>query len=194
MLLQRLPQLIEQAGIFDGDDGLAGKIGEQRNLCVCKWTNFLTIDDDHSNQFIVLEHRHSDKGPDPAEFDGFDDRRMAFGIRLCRCQVGDVDSPLSFNCLAKTGPGRGVKWTASARLGKRRRQIVRRGDAKSAVFVEKEIAKLASQSRTALAVKPQEVILGQTKSADRWLACEANMRPVPVVTMEPSGQRGISLL
>ena len=45
-----------------------------------------------------------------------------------------------------------------------------------------------------LAVKPQEVIPGQTKSADRWLACEANMRPVPVVAMEPSGQRGISLL
>src|SRR5215469_16400726 len=77
---------------------------------------FLTIDDDHSNQFIVLEHRHSDKGPDPTEFDGFDDRRVAFGIRLCRCQVGDVDSPLSFNCLAKTGPRRGLKWTASARL------------------------------------------------------------------------------
>jgi hypothetical protein len=45
-----------------------------------------------------------------------------------------------------------------------------------------------------LAVKPQEVIPGQTESADRWLACEANMRPVPVVAMEPSGQRGISLL
>ena len=45
-----------------------------------------------------------------------------------------------------------------------------------------------------LAVKPQEVITGQTESADRWLACEANMRPVPVVAMEPSGQRGISLL
>jgi hypothetical protein len=45
-----------------------------------------------------------------------------------------------------------------------------------------------------LAVKPQEVIPSQTESADRWLACEANMRPVPVVAMEPSGQRGISLL
>ena len=45
-----------------------------------------------------------------------------------------------------------------------------------------------------LVVKPQEVIPGQTESADRWLACEANMRPVPVVAMEPSGQRGISLL
>src|SRR5262249_57625463 len=45
-----------------------------------------------------------------------------------------------------------------------------------------------------LAVKPQEVIPGQTESADRWLACEANMRPVPVVAMEPSGQRGMSLL
>jgi hypothetical protein len=52
-----------------------------------------------------------------------------------------VDRLLSFNCLAKTGARRGVEWTASARLGKRRRQIVRRDDAKSAAFVEKEIAK-----------------------------------------------------
>ena len=44
-----------------------------------------------------------------------------------------------------------------------------------------------------LDVKPQEVIPGQTESADRWLACEANMRPVPVVAMEPSGQRGPSI-
>src|SRR5262249_25126301 len=49
-------------------------------------------------------------------------------------------------------------------------------------------------ARSYLAVKPQEVIPGQTESADRWLACEANMRPVTVVAMEPSGQRGISLL
>src|SRR5262249_55684799 len=54
---------------------------------------------------------------------------------------------------------------------------------------------LAARAPTcSLAVKPQEVIPGQTESADRWLACEANMRPVPVVAMEPSGQRGISLL
>src|SRR5260221_2213673 len=45
-----------------------------------------------------------------------------------------------------------------------------------------------------LAVKPQEVIPGQTESANRRFACEANMRPVPVVAMEPSGQRGVSLL
>src|SRR5262249_33621244 len=51
-----------------------------------------------------------------------------------------------------------------------------------------------AQALAKLAVKPQEVIPGQTESADRWLACEANMRPVPVVAMEPSGQRGISLL
>src|SRR5215471_7663531 len=43
-----------------------------------------------------------------------------------------------------------------------------------------------------LAVKAQEVIPGQTESADRWLACEANKRPVPIVAMKPSGQRGIS--
>src|SRR5262245_23977603 len=33
----------------------------------------------------------------------------------------------------------------------------------------------ADRHRRQLAVKPQKVIPGQTESADRWLACEANM-------------------
>jgi hypothetical protein len=45
-----------------------------------------------------------------------------------------------------------------------------------------------------LAVKPQEVVPGQTESADGRLSCEASIQPVPVVAMEPSGQRAISLL
>src|SRR5262245_50792434 len=57
-----------------------------------------------------------------------------------------------------------------------------------------EVKAQEEDQRRQLAVKPQEVIPGHTESADRWLACEANMRPVPVVAMEPSGQRGISLL
>jgi putative tryptophan/tyrosine transport system substrate-binding protein len=45
-----------------------------------------------------------------------------------------------------------------------------------------------------LVVKPQEVVPGQTEPADWRLACEASMGPVPVVAMEPSRQRAISLL
>jgi hypothetical protein len=49
LLLQGLAQLVEQAGVLDRDDGLAGEIGEQRDLLVGEGMNLLTIDGDDSN-------------------------------------------------------------------------------------------------------------------------------------------------
>jgi hypothetical protein len=46
LLLQRFAQLVEQARILDGDDGLSRKILEQRDLFVAEWANFLAIDYD----------------------------------------------------------------------------------------------------------------------------------------------------
>jgi hypothetical protein len=76
----------------------------------------------------------------------------------------------------------------------RRQEVAKVLRSKSRSLVAARRLKATQDIIDALAVKPQEVIPGQTESADRWLACEANMRPVPVVAMEPSGQRGISLL
>jgi hypothetical protein len=41
LLLQRLAQFAEQAGIFDGDDRLGSEASEQRDLFVGKGTDFL---------------------------------------------------------------------------------------------------------------------------------------------------------
>src|SRR6202022_673577 len=73
-------QLVEQAGILDGDHGLAGEISEQRDLLVREETNFLTKDGNDSNELIVLDHWNDDYGPNATKFDGVDHRRMPFGI------------------------------------------------------------------------------------------------------------------
>src|SRR5262245_34473661 len=49
LLLQRFPQLVEQPGVLDGDDGLFGKARHQLNLLVREQANFLTKDNDSSN-------------------------------------------------------------------------------------------------------------------------------------------------
>ena len=57
LLLQRLPQFIEQPRVLDGDDGLSGEVLHQRDLLVGERPNFLAVDDDGADQFIILEHR-----------------------------------------------------------------------------------------------------------------------------------------
>src|SRR6516225_10620613 len=56
LLLQRFPQLVEQAGVLDGDDGLAGKILDQRDLLVGEGANLLAIDFDGPDQLVILQH------------------------------------------------------------------------------------------------------------------------------------------
>ena len=67
MLLKRFPQLVEQAGILDGDDGLVGEIGDQRDLLVGEWANFLAIDDDSADHLVLTTHRYGDVRPRTAE-------------------------------------------------------------------------------------------------------------------------------
>src|SRR5262245_27279129 len=47
---------------------------------------------------------------------------------------------------------------------------------------------------SALDVKPQEVIPGQSEAADRCLFGEASMGPMPIVAMQPIGELGAALL
>jgi hypothetical protein len=45
-----------------------------------------------------------------------------------------------------------------------------------------------------LAVKPQEVVPGQTDAADRWPTSEASVGPMPVVAREPGWKRRLPLV
>ena len=68
LLLQRFAQLVEQAGVLDGDDGLVGEILHQLDLLVGERPHLLTIDDDGADQLVVLEHWYADEGSRPPEF------------------------------------------------------------------------------------------------------------------------------
>ena len=59
LLLQRLPQFIEQPRILDGDDSLGGEVLDQRDLLVREWPDFLTVNAEHSYRLVLLEHRHN---------------------------------------------------------------------------------------------------------------------------------------
>src|SRR5215475_13324104 len=62
LLLQRFPQLSQQPGILDRDDGLAREVRDQCYLLVRKWPDFLPVNDDGTDQLVLLEHRHGDGG------------------------------------------------------------------------------------------------------------------------------------
>src|SRR6516164_2440086 len=53
LLLERLPQLIEQPRVLDGDDGLIGKTLHQFKLMLLKRSNLATIDD-HDPDCLAL--------------------------------------------------------------------------------------------------------------------------------------------
>ena len=124
-----LAQLVKQPGILDGDDGLLGENFHQLDLPVGEGPDFLMIDDDGSNQVIVLEHRHGDYSTNAPEFDGVDYRRITFHIRSRRCQIEEVGRLLGSNRLAERAIRVGIERTASACLGKCPRHIVAGDDA-----------------------------------------------------------------
>ena len=47
---------------------------------------------------------------------------------------------------------------------------------------------------SALAVEPQEVVLGQIETADGRFGSDTAMGPMPIVAMEPSGQFGCAFV
>ena len=54
LLLQRLPQLIEQPRVLDGDDGLRGEVLDQLDLLVGERPHLLAVDGDDADQLISL--------------------------------------------------------------------------------------------------------------------------------------------
>src|SRR6516225_2238775 len=52
LLLQRLAQLVEQAGVLDSDDGLTGEIRDQLHLLVGERPNLLTVNTYDADQVV----------------------------------------------------------------------------------------------------------------------------------------------
>jgi hypothetical protein len=64
LLLQRFAQFVEQAGVFDGDDGLIGEVLDQLDLLVGERPHLLAVDHDRTDQLLLLQHRHEKHRPD----------------------------------------------------------------------------------------------------------------------------------
>ena len=94
LLLQRLPQLVEQPRVLDGDDGLGGKILHQFDLLVGKGARFLAVNIDSADQLVSLSIGTPMKARAPAELEGgtsmylprsgSDEIRNTFFVRISR--------------------------------------------------------------------------------------------------------------
>ena len=96
-------QLVEQAGVLDGDDGLVGEILDQLDLLVGEGTDLLPVNRERPDQVVFLEHRHDEKRPNATKLDAGDNLWFALGVPwVCR-EVGDMDYLLGPHHAAKGG-------------------------------------------------------------------------------------------
>ena len=81
-------QLVEQARVLYGDDGLRGEVLDQRDLFVGESTHLLAKNADRADQFIILEHRDAHDRPIIAQFNRSEPVRIVRS--MCR-NVVDLD-------------------------------------------------------------------------------------------------------
>src|SRR5215472_10712512 len=139
LLLQRLAQLVEQASVLDGDDGLGREILNQINLLVGERLSLLAIDIDSADQTVLLQHRHREDGAIAPELDAHDESRIALDVGLLRRNVRNVGRPLSGGDPAKTGTRAGTEdWMEPPMLGHSWRHVMLCRAAKAVPFIEVE--------------------------------------------------------
>src|SRR5262249_47611653 len=93
LLLQRLAQLVEQARVLDGNDGLGGETRDQLDLFFGKRPHLSTIDDDGPDRFIVLQHRNRDQRANAGDIDCGNRQGVAVEIGSACTKVGYLDRP-----------------------------------------------------------------------------------------------------
>ena len=64
-----LAQFGQQPRVLDGDDGLSREVRHQPYLFVSKGLDLMAGEDERSDNFVVLEHRHHKGRPYAAKFD-----------------------------------------------------------------------------------------------------------------------------
>ena len=90
LLLQRFAQLVEQARILDGDNGLRGEVLHQLDLLVGEWPHLLAVDDDRADQLVVLEHRHAQQCRDQPPSSTASDGQFDVSLRSLRSAMWTI--------------------------------------------------------------------------------------------------------
>ena len=89
----RCPQLVEQARVLNGDDGLSGEVRDQIDLLVGKRANLLAVNREDTDKLIVLEHRDGENGPEPPKIDRRDEDGFAFDVSRLSGDIRDMNRP-----------------------------------------------------------------------------------------------------
>ena len=77
LLLQHFLQLMQQARIIDGDDGLSGKVLYDPDLLAGERPDDLAANRERTHELVILEQRHRQRGAHAAKFHGRYGRRIA---------------------------------------------------------------------------------------------------------------------
>src|SRR5262245_36185462 len=97
LLRQGFAQLVEQAGVLDGDNGLFCKVAKKLNLLVGKGANLLTVDRDRAGQLVFLEHWDHNERTDAGNFCAGDGHRVALNsVRMFGGEIGDMHDLFCF--------------------------------------------------------------------------------------------------
>src|SRR6516164_10959842 len=85
-----LAQLLEQAGILDGDDGLLGEARHQPDLLVGERAHLLTVEIDGSDQLVSFKHWDRDHRSIASQLGSGDDGWNALNVWPRRRDVCDL--------------------------------------------------------------------------------------------------------
>ena len=56
-------QLVEQARVLYGDDGLLSEVAQELDMLVAEWFDLLAEDQDRADELVILKHRHGNYRP-----------------------------------------------------------------------------------------------------------------------------------
>src|SRR5262249_5055295 len=167
LLLERFAQLVEEARVFDSDDGLLGEILDQLGLLVAERPHLLAGDRDLADELVLLEHRHTKQSARPRLFN----ERGPFWVRAVSWLQSDVSNLNSSFCCQNATHRRPWIW-AQHRFALPRLRICRR---RSMQRDGPESIALAQPQDTELGLAKARC-LRQLRSRTQVLACQASWR------------------
>src|SRR6516164_7875686 len=145
LLLQRLAQLVQQARVLDGNDGLVGEALDQLYLLVGEWADLLAVDNDSARQLGFLQHRDAKHGSGSGQLGDLRAReaRRCIGIMRFVLDIGDLNRLFRRHRTPEGSSGAGTNYRVAPPLfGIERRRAMQRNRAKRFPFGLKQHAEL----------------------------------------------------
>src|SRR5262249_4723083 len=118
-----LAQLVEQPRVLNGDDRLAGEVGDQFDLLFGEGTHLLSQDINRADQLVLLEHRNGKHASIARDLDRVEDKRVALDVGLRRPNICHMCCPLGGSDTTEWH----VRWWPNERLTCERLDIRWRG-------------------------------------------------------------------